>query len=120
VKQTDPCKGAVTLEGVSFDLNKASIRPDGEPVLRQIADALKRCPNIRVRIEAHTDSSGADAYNQQLSERRAESVMKYLVGAGVPASRMESVGFGETRPIATNDTKEGRAQNRRAMIRPIE
>jgi outer membrane protein OmpA-like peptidoglycan-associated protein len=68
-------------------------------------------------VEGHTDSTGADAYNQALSERRANSVLRYLVDAGVPASRLSAQGFGESQPVADNDTAEGRAQNRRVVLR---
>jgi len=120
VEQTDPCKGAVRLKAVNFDLNKATIRPDSEPALRGLADKLKNCPKQKILIEGHTDSSGSDEYNQQLSERRAAAVLKYLVGLGANQAMLESVGYGETRPIATNDTKEGRAENRRVMLRPVD
>jgi OOP family OmpA-OmpF porin len=68
-------------------------------------------------VEGHTDSTGADAYNQALSERRANAVLKYLVDAGVPAARLSARGFGESEPVADNDTAEGRAQNRRVVLR---
>jgi OOP family OmpA-OmpF porin len=68
-------------------------------------------------VEGHTDNTGSDAYNQALSVRRANAVLKYLVDAGVPASRLSAQGFGESQPVADNDTAEGRAQNRRVVLR---
>ncbi len=71
---------------------------------------------MRVRVEGHTDSIGTDAYNQALSERRANSVRDYMVGRGIAVGRLNSVGRGETRPVASNSTADGRAQNRRVEI----
>ena len=72
-----------------------------------------RCPNARIEIAGHTDADGEDAFNQALSEKRAQAVSDYLVKAGLPADRFTATGYGSTQPIATNDTDEGKAQNRR-------
>jgi outer membrane protein OmpA-like peptidoglycan-associated protein len=120
----DRCAEVIRLRGVNFDFDKDDIRPDAAPILDEaatlLADALRDCPGNRVSVEGHTDAVGTDAYNQDLSERRARSVADYLVSRGVPASQLSSQGFGETTPIATNDTAEGRALNRRVELRLVQ
>lgn len=104
----------ITLKGVYFDFNKASIKPESRPALDHAIKILTDNPGIRVRIEGHTDSKGSDSYNQQLSQRRADSVKAYLVkNGGIDPSRIVSVGRGEDEPVASNDTEEGRGLNRR-------
>ncbi|MGR3321314.1 MAG: OmpA family protein [Pseudooceanicola sp.] len=100
--------GNIFFRSGSSQLDDAS-----EPVLRQVADIIGRCPDFRVRIEGHTDSIGSDSANMRLSERRAASVRDWLRAQGVPADRVESIGFGETRPVADNATDAGRSRNRR-------
>ncbi len=112
-------KRRIILRGVNFDFDKSNIRPDARPVLDEAVRTLKEEPNIRVRIEGHTDSIGSEAYNQRLSQRRADAVKAYLVAEGIAASRLETVGFGESQPVASNDTADGRAQNRRAELEVI-
>jgi OmpA-OmpF porin, OOP family len=116
----DVCTGMVRLRDVKFQNDKADIQPNAGTVLQQIADGLQRCPETRVKLSAYTDSNGSDAYNQKLSQRRAESVRDYLVSHGVDASRIEAHGLGEANPIADNSTAEGRAENRRVEIEPIQ
>jgi len=117
----DRCAEVIRLRGVNFDFDKDDIRPDAEPILDEaatlLADALRDCPSNTVSVEGHTDSVGTDAYNQDLSERRARAVADYLTGRGVSASQLASKGFGESTPIATNETSEGRALNRRVELR---
>jgi len=98
---------------VYFDTRKATIKKVSFPLLDEVAQALTDNPTIRVRIEGHTDSQGSDKFNLKLSQSRAASVRKYLIGKGISADRMESQGFGEGVPIADNRTAGGRAQNRR-------
>ncbi|MBF0493445.1 MAG: OmpA family protein [Deltaproteobacteria bacterium] len=99
---------------VYFDFNKSNIKPESYGVLDDVASVLKNNPKIqRVRIEGHTDSIGSEAYNEKLSDRRAASVKTYLTSKGISADRLESVGYGKTRPIADNGTEAGRAKNRR-------
>ncbi len=98
---------------VFFDTAKATIKPVSYPLLNEVADALRENATIKVRIEGHTDSRGSDRYNKRLSQKRADSVKAYLVAAGIDATRMEAVGFGEEQPIADNRTSKGREQNRR-------
>jgi len=81
-----------------------------------VSATLQRCENKQIRITAHTDSIGDDAYNMALSKRRAKSVVIYLVRQGVALNRFSAAGYGETKPIDTNDTKEGRSRNRRVEL----
>ena len=104
-------------KNIYFDYDKATIREDSLVSIEKIAGVLKAYPGAKVRIEGHTDSIASDAYNQKLSERRAESVKAKLIEYGVEASRFETVGYGETKPIAPNATPEGRADNRRIEFR---
>ncbi len=106
------------LGGTNFDFNKATLKPEGKHILDGAIKTMKDNPNTRISIEGHTDSVGSHAYNMKLSERRAESVKDYLVAGGISASRMTTVGYGETKPIASNSTEEGRAENRRVDLMP--
>jgi OOP family OmpA-OmpF porin len=113
-----PVKQRIVLRGVNFDFNSSAIRPDSGPVLDQGASLLKQHPDVTVVVEGYTDSIGTEQYNQALSIRRAESVYRYLVNRGVDPERLRVEGFGESHPIATNDTEAGRAQNRRVELHP--
>lgn len=101
---------------ITFDTDRADVKPQFRTVLDQIAGSINQYPGTVVRVEGHTDSTGSAAYNQTLSENRAQSVRGYLMQRGVEGARMEAVGYGMTRPIAGNDTAEGRAQNRRVEV----
>ncbi len=104
----------ITLRGVYFDFNKATIKPESHPALADAAKILTDNPSISVEIQGHTDAIGSDEYNQKLSERRAQAVVAYLVqNLGIDVSRLTARGYGESKPIASNDTDEGRALNRR-------
>jgi len=105
-----------TLTGVTFETSKAVIRPSSFAKLDSVAAALVANPEVRVEISGHTDNQGPDAPNQRLSQARAEAVVRYFVEKGVAASRMEAKGYGESRPIATNATAAGRAENRRVEM----
>jgi len=112
----------IILRGINFDFDKSNIKSEFAPVLDEAAQILQDNPNVNVTIEGHTDSIGSDAYNQRLSERRAKSVKQYLVSRGVDAGRLDTVGKGESEPIADNtkngrDNPEGRAMNRRAELK---
>ena len=98
---------------IHFAYNKAKIRKDSYWILNQVVKVLNDYPKFTLSIEGHTDSHGSDNYNLKLSKRRAAAVMKYLIGQGIASSRLTSNGFGESRPIDTNKTNEGRAANRR-------
>jgi OOP family OmpA-OmpF porin len=112
-----PVKEKIVLRGVNFDFDKSNIRSDAQVILDEAASILGRNPDVAVSVEGHTDSVGTDAYNQKLSQRRAESVKSYLVGKGVSASRLSTQGFGEANPVASNSTKDGRALNRRVELK---
>ena len=104
----------ITLRGVYFDFDKATIKPESRPALDDAAKILKDNPSINVEIQGHTDSKGSDSYNLNLSDQRAWSVVSYLVqNFGIDKARLTAKGYGEARPIATNDTDDGRALNRR-------
>jgi OmpA-OmpF porin, OOP family len=108
--------GRVVTQGILFDVNSDILRPESTPTLVEIAEMLKQHPELRLGIEGHTDNTGEAAHNQSLSERRAAAVMAYLVGAGITAARLESHGFGPSRPMTANDTPEGRQSNRRVEL----
>lgn len=108
-----------TLEGIYFATGSARIKQASFPVLDEAANILTRYPTVRVRISGHTDNRGADAKNMTLSQERAKSVAAYLVQRGIDEKRLEAVGFGETRPIGPNTTKQGRAMNRRIEFEVI-
>jgi OOP family OmpA-OmpF porin len=112
-----PSAKRIVLRGVHFDFDKSDIRPDSRPILNEAGEILKENPDVRISVEGHTDAIGSDGYNQQLSLRRAEAVFRYLVNHGIPPERMEVIGYGKRRPVASNDTERGRAQNRRVELR---
>ena len=99
-----------------FDSGKSTLNPGAYDRLRSLARTLNNYPKSRVIVKGHTDAQGADGTNQRLSEERSDRVRQFLIAEGVVSARMEAVGFGETMPIATNDTPEGRQQNRRVEI----
>jgi outer membrane protein OmpA-like peptidoglycan-associated protein len=108
-------------EKVQFQTNSSKIKSVSHEILDQVAQVLTDYPHIRVRIEGHTDSDGSEGYNMKLSNRRAGSVLDYLTGgAKVDRSRLESIGYGETRPIDTNRTDEGKAANRRVEFHIVD
>src|SRR5262245_5614275 len=111
-----PVEERIVLRGVNFDFDKSDIRPDAAVILDEAASQLNANPGRSVSVGGHTDSVGTDTYNQSLSERRAASVKDYLVGKGVDASRLTTTGYGESNPIASNDTADGRALNRRVEL----
>lgn len=116
-READQCEGmmrATTERGViNFERAKADLTQDSAETLRELADIANACPAFRIEIEGHTDAEGTDERNQRLSDRRARAVAEFLVGAGVSSRRLDAVGYGATRPIADNNSEEGRARNRR-------
>ena len=109
---------SLTLEGdVSFEANSAALKPVALDEINRVAVVLKQYPQSTILVAGHTDSIGAEDKNQELSERRAESVKSALVGQGIARMRVTTVGYGEAKSIATNDTPEGRQLNRRVEIR---
>ncbi len=118
-----PVPLTIDLKGVNFDFDKDTLRPDAVVILDEAVDILNKYPQLRVEVAGHTDAIGTEAYNQDLSQRRAQVVYNYLTGKGIDASRMAGpTGYGELRPIAPNtnedgsDNPEGRARNRRTEL----
>lgn len=105
------------IEGVNFNTNSADLTPTAQSILNGVVTTLGQFPTVNLTIMAHTDSQGADQANKDLSKRRARSVAVYLVQNGVSATRLKAYGFGEDRPIDTNETSEGRLRNRRVEFR---
>lgn len=109
-------KKRLVLRGVHFDFDSAEIRPDSRPTLDEAVRLLGDHRDVLVITEGHTDSIGSAEYNRDLSVRRAEAVYRYLVNHGISPERLTVEGFGETRPVASNETEAGRAQNRRVEL----
>ncbi|HZR81416.1 MAG TPA: OmpA family protein [Candidatus Binatia bacterium] len=109
----------IVLRGVNFDFDKSNIRPDARPILNEAITTLKGAPSIDITVDGYTDSIGTDAYNMRLSQRRASSVKRYLENGGIAGSRMKPVGHGESDPVASNETADGRAQNRRVELNVV-
>ncbi|MFD1787730.1 OmpA family protein [Sphingomonas floccifaciens] len=105
--------------GITFGYDRADIAPQFRPTLDQVADVLREYRQTYVDVYGHTDSTGSDAYNQTLSERRATAVADYLAGRGVESARLGTRGFGKSQPIASNATEDGRAANRRVEIKIV-
>src|SRR4029077_6447661 len=103
-----------------FDFNKYNIRPDDAAVLDEAAATLKSNPNMRVEVNGYCDSIGSVKYNLSLPEKRAYAVAEYLEKAGIPADRLTPHGYGKTNFVASNRTREGRAQNRRVELVPAQ
>jgi peptidoglycan-associated lipoprotein len=115
-----PSKRKVVLRSVHFEFDQDRIQPEARPVLDEAYGILRDEPEIHVRAEGHTDAIGTEEYNLRLGERRARAVRQYLVSKGIAPERIQTVSFGESRPVATNDTPEGRAQNRRVELHVVE
>jgi outer membrane protein OmpA-like peptidoglycan-associated protein len=105
--------------GINFAYNSANVEPQFRTTLDRVASVLADYDQTYIDVYGHTDSTGSDSYNQGLSERRAMSVADYLSGHGVKPARIATRGFGETQPIASNETEEGRAANRRVEIKIV-
>ena len=106
----------VALYGVLFDFNKAVLKPESDSILQRVLAMLQKSAALKAEIQGHTDNVGGDAYNQKLSEARAASVVAWLTAHGIAPARLSAKGYGETRPVASNDNDEGRAKNRRVEI----
>jgi len=114
-KETD--RGLVlTLGSILFEVNRAELTSAGESAVARLASFLKKQQERKVVVEGHTDSTGSDAYNQTLSQRRAEAVRQLLLGQGIEAQRVSAKGLGESQPVASNDSRLGRQQNRRVEV----
>ena len=103
----------VRLKNIYFDFDKTTLKSESFIELNKVVDFLKRNPTVSIEISGHTDSKGSDTYNQTLSQGRSQAVVDYLISQGIDASRLEAHGYGESKPIDSNDTEEGRANNRR-------
>ena len=104
---------------LTFDVDKSEIKPEMMPILDQVAATVKQYDTTQVVVKGHTDSTGSESYNLKLSERRAEAVRLHLLSRGVLLERVSTEAYGETRPVASNETAEGRARNRRVEIELI-
>lgn len=109
--------GRVDIYGIHFDTDKDSLKPESDAVLEQVLNLLQQHPRLRLVIAGHTDSQGGDDHNQDLSNRRAHAVVAWLVQHGIAEDRLLAEGHGESQPVASNDSAEGRALNRRVELR---
>lgn len=109
----------IVLNGVTFEFNEARLTPNAKTILDNVGDELKTNPGIDVELGGHTDSIGSDEYNQTLSQNRARTVREYLREAGIEESRLLAVGYGESQPVADNDTEDGRELNRRVELKVV-
>ncbi len=125
VDDTDGCPDAkeigkqFTLRGINFESGSAALTPDSHPVLDQVIASMSAYPEVRIEIRGHTDSQGPAAFNQSLSQKRAESVRQYLINGGIAANRITAIGVGEEEPISSNATAAGRAENRRIEFKRL-
>lgn len=110
---------SVVLKGVNFEVNSARLTANAKAILNQVADSLS-ASSMKVEIGGHTDAQGSDSFNQKLSERRAQAVHDYLVARGIDSSRLEAKGYGESQPVDSNETPEGRELNRRVELKVID
>jgi len=119
VEVSRPSEGEIEVRltnDILFDYDSAALRSASRTTLNELADNFAQYPDNQITVEGHTDSTGSDAYNQRLSERRASSVADYLIESGVPSRDVIVYGYGESDPKASNDTAEGRQLNRRVEI----
>ncbi|MEK8089931.1 OmpA family protein [Thermithiobacillus plumbiphilus] len=107
----------VTIDAAKFDFDKAELRPSAYPTLDEIVEFSQKYPDAQFFVDGHTDSIGSESYNRQLSKKRAQAVKDYLTDKGVPSERLKVRALGESRPIASNKTADGRAKNRRVEVR---
>ena len=105
------------MDDVLFDFDKSNIKPEAAAILDRLVTFMNENKDKKAALSGHTDSVGSDAYNQKLSERRVNAVQEYVVKKGVGGDRVSGQGFGESKPIADNKTKEGRSKNRRVEIK---
>lgn len=105
--------------GITFDTGKAAIKPNFTPVINDIANVMTKYPETRIEVQGHTDNVGSDSDNLRLSELRAQSVTTALINLGVTSVRLSPIGYGESKPVASNESSEGRERNRRVEIKII-
>ena len=118
-KQTKAANNNWVLIGVNFAFDKATLLPESYPILYNAAELLLMNPDTKVEIQGYCDYIGSDAYNNELSLRRAETVKMFLVSKGIAQNRLTTVGYGRRNPVADNKTEDGRAMNRRIEFRII-
>jgi outer membrane protein OmpA-like peptidoglycan-associated protein len=111
--------GKVTLKGIYFDTGKSVLKPQSKSAIDAVATLMKKYPDMKICVQGHTDSVGSDDSNLQLSKARAASVTQAIIRAGIPTANLTSKGYGETHPVAPNDTPEGRAKNRRVELHRV-
>jgi OOP family OmpA-OmpF porin len=119
--QADEMANALGKDGhialyLNFDTDSDAIRPDSKPVVEEIAKLLRTDPQLKLKVEGHTDNSGQAARNRELSRQRAESVVRAVTGLGIDSARLQAAGVGADKPLADNGTEEGRARNRRVEL----
>jgi OmpA-OmpF porin, OOP family len=110
---------SIKLNNIYFDFDKFELQPESFTELDRVYKFLSENPDVKIEISAHTDSKGGDDYNLQLSQKRAESVVSYLISKGIDGARLTAKGYGEANPVGDNETEEGRAQNRRVEMRIV-
>jgi outer membrane protein OmpA-like peptidoglycan-associated protein len=113
-------KKIIILKGTNFGFDSADLTPEAQAVLDEQIAILEKEPTIKVEIAGHTDNSGPEAYNRGLSQRRAKAVKAYFISKGIPPDRLIPIGYGESRPIAANYTREGRSNNRRVELNVLD
>lgn len=116
LKQALEEEGKVLLYGILFDLDKANLKQESDKQLQHIVTLLVNSPDLRLEIQGHTDNQGSPEYNMDLSRRRAATVADYLKLFGIDPARLVAKGYGESQPVASNDTEDGRAKNRRVEL----
>ena len=116
LKKELDASGRVAIYGIYFDTSKASLKPESITALDGIVKAMINYPDLKLEIQGHTDNTGTDEINQTLSTQRAETVRSYLLLFGIDGSRLTAAGYGSSKPVASNDTDEGKAKNRRVEL----
>jgi OmpA-OmpF porin, OOP family len=117
---TVDARGCWILKNLNFDTAKAEIKAEGARILDDVVPIMQNNPSLRLEVQGHTDNKGSAVYNKKLSQKRADAVMEYLVKKGIGKDRLTAVGYGLVKPAASNDTEEGRAENRRVELNPIQ
>lgn len=111
-----PAPRKLVLEGVNFDFDESTIRPEDQAIIDKDVATLEQWGKVNIEVAGHTDSRGSDEYNMALSQRRADAVRNHLIKKGIEADRLTAVGYGESQPVADNATDEGRFKNRRVEL----